>query len=349
MTGGWDATGAGALGLAGEDAACAELRRRGYEILARRYRTRRGEIDIVARDGGTVVFVEVKTRGRRRLRRRRGGGHLAQAAHASRGWRWSSWRGTGSANVPVPVRRGGSDPGRVPRVEVYTHAFRPRHRAPAESRQGDACRSTAAIRSPAAGWWSAPSRRTRAISIASRCRLAPDPHCPLCEGHEAMTPSELWVDRPAGGPNGPGWTHARRAQPGAAGARGEHARAAGRGPVRQDDRASARTRWWSNRRGTTRRLATLGRRRHRARAVGAARARAGPAARHPVPLLPDVQEPRCRGRRGAGAQPHAAAGAAGRPARGARRGGRAPARTSRPRSDASSATSSARKRRTGGA
>jgi putative endonuclease len=42
--------------------ACAELRRRGYEILARRYRTRHGEIDIVARDQGTMVFVEVKAR-----------------------------------------------------------------------------------------------------------------------------------------------------------------------------------------------------------------------------------------------------------------------------------------------
>jgi putative endonuclease len=50
------------LGQAGEDAACAELQRRGYEILTRRYRTRMGEIDIVARDGRTVVFVEVKTR-----------------------------------------------------------------------------------------------------------------------------------------------------------------------------------------------------------------------------------------------------------------------------------------------
>jgi UDPglucose--hexose-1-phosphate uridylyltransferase len=36
--------------------------------------------------------------------------------------------------------------------------------------------------------------------------VRPDPHCPLCEGHETMTPSELWVDRPMGGPNGPGWT-----------------------------------------------------------------------------------------------------------------------------------------------
>jgi len=50
------------LGKRGEDAACSELARRGYAILARRYRTRFGEIDIVARDGDAMVFVEVKAR-----------------------------------------------------------------------------------------------------------------------------------------------------------------------------------------------------------------------------------------------------------------------------------------------
>ncbi len=50
------------LGKTGEDLACRELRRRGYEILTRRYRTRLGELDIVARDGPTIVFIEVKTR-----------------------------------------------------------------------------------------------------------------------------------------------------------------------------------------------------------------------------------------------------------------------------------------------
>ncbi len=50
------------LGKQGESLACAALRRRGYAIVATRYRTRRGEIDIVARDGATLVFVEVKTR-----------------------------------------------------------------------------------------------------------------------------------------------------------------------------------------------------------------------------------------------------------------------------------------------
>ena len=51
-----------AMGKSGEDLAVAELERRGYAILARRYRTDRGEIDIVAQDGETLVFVEVKAR-----------------------------------------------------------------------------------------------------------------------------------------------------------------------------------------------------------------------------------------------------------------------------------------------
>lgn len=51
-----------ARGKRGEDVACAELARRGYAILARRYRTRFGEIDIVSERNGAVVFVEVKAR-----------------------------------------------------------------------------------------------------------------------------------------------------------------------------------------------------------------------------------------------------------------------------------------------
>jgi putative endonuclease len=49
-------------GKLGEDLACAELERRGYAILDRRYRSRFGEIDIVARCGEEIVFVEVKAR-----------------------------------------------------------------------------------------------------------------------------------------------------------------------------------------------------------------------------------------------------------------------------------------------
>lgn len=50
------------IGAAGEEEAAAHLERLGYRILARRFRTRFGELDIVALDGGTIVFVEVKAR-----------------------------------------------------------------------------------------------------------------------------------------------------------------------------------------------------------------------------------------------------------------------------------------------
>jgi putative endonuclease len=50
------------LGKLGENLATAALEARGYAILARGYRTEYGEIDIVADDGGTIVFIEVKAR-----------------------------------------------------------------------------------------------------------------------------------------------------------------------------------------------------------------------------------------------------------------------------------------------
>jgi putative endonuclease len=50
------------VGEAGEALAARMLRKRGYRIVATNYRTALGEIDIVARDGDTIVFVEVKAR-----------------------------------------------------------------------------------------------------------------------------------------------------------------------------------------------------------------------------------------------------------------------------------------------
>ncbi len=52
----------GPFGKLGEDLACEELTRLGYRILDRRFRTRCGELDIVARDGPVLVFVEVRAR-----------------------------------------------------------------------------------------------------------------------------------------------------------------------------------------------------------------------------------------------------------------------------------------------
>lgn len=50
------------LGHRGETLVAKHLRSRGYKILHRNFVTPLGEIDIVARDGETLVFVEVKTR-----------------------------------------------------------------------------------------------------------------------------------------------------------------------------------------------------------------------------------------------------------------------------------------------
>lgn len=54
-------------GQAGEEHIARLLERRGCEILARNYRCRWGEIDIIARDAQYILFVEVKTRKRRGL------------------------------------------------------------------------------------------------------------------------------------------------------------------------------------------------------------------------------------------------------------------------------------------
>jgi putative endonuclease len=50
------------LGRRGERIAAEHLLRRGWSILARNVRTREGELDLIARDRETLVFVEVKTR-----------------------------------------------------------------------------------------------------------------------------------------------------------------------------------------------------------------------------------------------------------------------------------------------
>jgi putative endonuclease len=50
------------LGDQGERAAARYLRRQGMRVLLRGYRTRLGEIDLIVRDGETLVFVEVKSR-----------------------------------------------------------------------------------------------------------------------------------------------------------------------------------------------------------------------------------------------------------------------------------------------
>lgn len=56
-----------ATGAAGEDAAADWYRARGYEVVARNWRCRDGELDLIVRHGRTVVFCEVKARGSTRF------------------------------------------------------------------------------------------------------------------------------------------------------------------------------------------------------------------------------------------------------------------------------------------
>ena len=51
-----------AVGRYGEEQAARHLEAAGLEVLARNWRCRQGELDIVARDGAALVFAEVKTR-----------------------------------------------------------------------------------------------------------------------------------------------------------------------------------------------------------------------------------------------------------------------------------------------
>lgn len=50
------------LGAYGEEAALGFLKQKGYRVLSRNYKSRFGEIDIIAQDKDTICFVEVKTR-----------------------------------------------------------------------------------------------------------------------------------------------------------------------------------------------------------------------------------------------------------------------------------------------
>ena len=113
-----------ALGRTGEDLACDELRRRGYAILDRRYRTRSGELDIIARDGRTLVFVEVKTRGSSRF------GTPLEAVTAAKRRQvvamaadYLARRRPGAVTCRFDVAAVTFDGGGRPAVEIITHAF----------------------------------------------------------------------------------------------------------------------------------------------------------------------------------------------------------------------------------
>jgi putative endonuclease len=112
------------LGKLGENLACDALERRGYAIIARRYRTKFGELDIVARDGTTTVFVEVKARAGDDF----GGGAEAVTRAKQRRVIWMatdylSRFGLHDTPCRFDVVTVDIIDGQPPRIEIYPHAF----------------------------------------------------------------------------------------------------------------------------------------------------------------------------------------------------------------------------------
>ncbi len=111
------------LGKRGEELACRELERRGYAIVARRFRVRSGELDIVARDGPVLVFVEVKTRAGRLF------GDAAEAVTPLKQWRMTRLANDYLLRHPAPGCPCRFDvvsihfDGDRPTVNVYRAAF----------------------------------------------------------------------------------------------------------------------------------------------------------------------------------------------------------------------------------
>ncbi len=101
----------------GEDLAVKCLRAKKYRILGRRVRIGRGEIDIVARDGEQLVFVEVKARAtakegrpaeavnyrKRRLLAQSGMRYISRMRHAVTSYRFDIVEVVGNRNDPSPA------------------------------------------------------------------------------------------------------------------------------------------------------------------------------------------------------------------------------------------------------
>jgi putative endonuclease len=115
------------LGQQGEDAAARFLKRSGFRILARGLDSRLGELDIIAVDGRTIVFVEVKTR------RSTDAGHPSEAIDPRKERRMTQaalayLKARGLLNYPARfdvVAITWPENSRRPAIEHYKNAFSP--------------------------------------------------------------------------------------------------------------------------------------------------------------------------------------------------------------------------------
>lgn len=114
------------LGDRGERAAAKYLKQQGYRILARQSRSRIGEIDLIALDGQTIVFVEVKTRTSLTA------GHPAEAITAAKcrqltrtALAWLKRRNMVDCSSRFDVIAITWQEGKRPVIEHYKNAFEP--------------------------------------------------------------------------------------------------------------------------------------------------------------------------------------------------------------------------------
>jgi putative endonuclease len=112
------------LGDRGERAAARFLKQRGYRLLARQSRNRIGEIDLIALDGETIVFVEVKTR------TSHAAGHPVEAVTFQKqkqltrsALAWLKRRGLLEHRCRFDVVAITWTPGEPPVIEHFVHAF----------------------------------------------------------------------------------------------------------------------------------------------------------------------------------------------------------------------------------
>ncbi len=111
------------IGAWGETVAAAHLQAQGLEVLAHNVRTPYGELDLVAREGQTLVFVEVKARSNVRLGYPEEGVGAAKQQHllaAIEAYLLDQpWAGDWRVDVVAVVGR----PGEIPQVEWFRNAF----------------------------------------------------------------------------------------------------------------------------------------------------------------------------------------------------------------------------------
>ena len=113
------------LGDRGEVAACAYLKKQGYEILEKNYRCKIGEIDLIVQKEGRVIFVEIKTRSSDHFGKPEESVHAAKQQKVIRLAQWylKSHKNFASSPVGFDVVAVTWNPDETPEIRHIPNAF----------------------------------------------------------------------------------------------------------------------------------------------------------------------------------------------------------------------------------